>query len=173
MGLHCQSAMAPDTSLPERTVESVFSVPELCGSDKRLSEHTLVLPKHPFRMTERSPPLPEHCGSRGFMAGSDYRSHVIGVLERCGEASTAGAHIVTARASVFTVGAQFSIAGALWLQRLHCRSALPERVVSLPERAIIMSECSGSVKALPERSSLLPERIGSKDYIAGVDYRSV
>ncbi|ERN13231.1 hypothetical protein AMTR_s00040p00229400 [Amborella trichopoda] len=73
--------------------------------------------------------------------------------------STVGVHIVTTRARIWTAGTQSSIAGALWLQRLHCWSELLECVVALPKQVIGMPERCGLDKVLSERKLGLPKCI--------------
>ncbi|ERN16175.1 hypothetical protein AMTR_s00030p00233100 [Amborella trichopoda] len=76
--------------------------------------------------------------------------HVLRLPKRCGQ-STAGAHIVTVGACIRTAGMQSSIAGELWLQRIHYQGGLVEHAVVLSERVIRMSERCGSDKVLPDR----------------------
>ncbi|ERN06495.1 hypothetical protein AMTR_s00058p00051480 [Amborella trichopoda] len=112
--LHCRSELPESVfSLPARVLKmpesycrsAVLNMPECCGSDKALPEHTLRLSKCAFGLLKCSPPLPKCCGSRGFIAG--------------------------ARGCI--AGASYQNAGALWvrLSTTERTLGLPERVFTM------------------------------------------
>ncbi|KAL4178755.1 hypothetical protein AMTRI_Chr13g116700 [Amborella trichopoda] len=121
--LYRQSAVAPEASLSEHVVEERSS--QYAGA-MRVTQSTVGASHCDCRSMDsdcRSAIL--HCwivvvpegslseriaGACSSTAGVRYR-----YVEACEEDNTVGAH-------VFNAGALFFIAGALWLQRLHCRS---------------------------------------------------
>ncbi|ERM99358.1 hypothetical protein AMTR_s00108p00141880 [Amborella trichopoda] len=164
--LHCRSELPEHlSSLPER----VFKMSERCRIDKSLSERTVGLSERAFEPPECCPPLSERFGSRGVIA----RAHCRSVQSHCQSThrSTILNHgtIVAVKASLpergrpspkrfgsrsFIAGARSSIAGALGLQKIHCRSMVLHR------QSVVAPEAS------------LPEHIaGAPSDTVGVRYR--